>query len=305
MLLRPAAGAAISDEVRAILTQSLSPVFSLVRHAAGKVIWQQVNGNDLLFIRFEQFADLQECVANMIEYWPSALPASSIDGYGSLSLRELLQNVPSLLAEKLDQWMVHFNGLTQPDAEILHGMLSNLPLSWQRFQVDKLPIQQNRVYQAPESDSATIVAFIPYPLTSYQSLLVYQQLAAYYESAFYHQLREVEAVGYAVACRQRVYRDRWGLQIILQSSHLSTQQLYERVEEFFQRLTLPEKGFTVQTEVSGESSGDEELDRYLRAHLPLETDKKNNNDQDFTLARGHTALIEQVKDKQGGWIFIE
>ena len=305
MLLRPAAGAAISDEVRAILTQSLSPVFSLVRHAAGKIIWQQVNGNDLLFIRFEQFADLQECVANMIEYWPSELPASSIDGYGSLSLRELLQNVPSLLAEKLDRWMVHFNGLTQPDAEILHGMLSNLPLSWHRFQVDKLPIQQNRVYQAPRSDSATIVAFIPYPLTSYQSLLVYQQLAAYYESAFYHQLREVEAVGYAVACRQRVYRDRWGLQIILQSSHLSTQQLYERVEEFFQRLTLPEKGLTVQTEVAGESSGDEELDRYLRAHLPLETDKKNDNDQDFTLARGHTALIEQVKDKQGGWIFIE
>ena len=241
----------------------------------------------------------------MIEYWPSELPASSIGGYGSLSLRELLQNVPSLLAEKLDRWMVHFNGLTQPDAEILHGMLSNLPLSWQRFQVDKLPLQQNRVYRAPGSDSATIVAFIPYPLTSYQSLLVYQQLAAYYESAFYHQLREVEAVGYAVACRQRVYRDRWGLQIILQSSHLSTQQLYERVGEFFQRLTLPEKGLTVQTDVAGESSGDEELDRYLRAHLPLETGKQNDNDQDFTLARGHRALIERVKDKQGGWIFIE
>ncbi|MBT0730107.1 insulinase family protein [Rosenbergiella nectarea] len=304
LILRPAAGAAISDEVRAILTQSLSPVLSLVKHAAGKVIWQQVNGNDLLFIRFGQFADLKECIANIIEYWPSELPASSIDGYGSLPLRELLQNVPSLLAEKLDRWMVSFIGPTQHDAEILQGMLSNLPLCWQRFQVDKLPLQQNIVYQASESDLATLVAFIPYPLTTYRSLMVYQQLAGYYESAFYHQLREIEAVGYAVACRQRVYRDRWGLQIILQSSHLSTQQLYERVGDFFQRLTLPEKGLTVHAEVDSESSGDEELDRYLRAHLPLETGKQNDNDEDFTLERGHTALIERVKDKQGGWIFI-
>lgn len=304
IVLRPAAGAAISDKTRAALTQSLSPVFSLVKHAAGKVIWQQVNGNDLLFIRFEQFADLKRCIANIIAYWPSELPTSTIDGYGALSLRELLQNVPSLLAEKLDHWMVSSTGPSPYQANILQAMLSRLPVCWQSFQVDKLPLQQNLVYPALESDSATIVAFIPYPLTSYRSLMVYQRLANYYESAFYHQLREVEAVGYAVACRQRVYRDRWGLQIILQSSHLSPQQLYGRVEEFFKQLTLPEEDLAILAEVARERSGDEELDRYLRANLPLEIGKHGDDDKDFTFEMAHAALTERIEGKQGGWIFI-
>lgn len=305
IVLRPAAGAAISDTVREALTQALSPVFSLAKHAAGKVTWQQVSGNDLLYIRFDHFADLKDCMLNLITYWPSVLPTSSIESYAALSLKELLQNMPSLLADNLDRWTVSYSGPTQRDADSLQAMLSALPINWHSLQPDRFPLQRTLHYTSSGSEQATLIAFIPYKLISPHSLTVYHQLAGYYESAFYHQLREVEAVGYAVACRQRVYRDRWGLQIILQSSHLSAQQLYDRVWAFFDTVTLSDEALAKPSPLENESSGDNEVDEYLMAHFPLQTaDKQHSETTDFSLEMAHAVLVEQVKDKQGGWIFL-
>lgn len=306
IVLRPAAGAAITDTVRESLIQALSPVFSLAKHAAGEVIWQQVRGNDLLCISFKHVTELKECVANLIRYWPKTLPPSTIDRYASLSLRELLQNMPSLLADDLDQWMVSYIGHAQDEAEALETMLSALPLSWQTFTADRLPLQRTLHYTANAPGSATLLAFIPYPLISSYSNTVYHRLAGYYESAFYHQLREVEAVGYAVACRQRVYRDRWGLQIILQSSHLSVSQLCERVVVFFEELNVSDKALAAPLILGDQGSGDEEIDRYLEAHLPLPSVSKQKDEMDnLSPEKAHAALIRQIKDKTGGWVFIE
>ncbi|WKX25827.1 insulinase family protein [Tatumella ptyseos] len=305
LLLRPAPGSAITDRVRAALTQALSPVFSLVKHAGGKIFWQQANGNDVLFIRFDHFADLKNCLVNVINHWPNELPNSSIDGYGALSLRQLLQNMPSILAETFDQWMVSYSGSTQCDAEALQSILSHLPLCWRSFQQDRLFVQNNRVVRAAESDSKTLVAFIPYPRTSRRALMIYQRLAGYYESVFYHQLREKDAVGYAVACRPRVFRERWGLQIILQSSHLSTEQLYQRVELFFEELTLSNEMIMSGSAIKNESCGDEEVDDALQKCLPIEANETEDDGEDFSPERAHHLIIQQVKDKQGGWIFVE
>ena len=306
IVLRPAAGAAITDTVRKALTHALSPVFSLAKHEAGDVIWQQVRGNDLLCISFKHVAELKECVANLVRYWPKTLSPSTIDHYASLSLRELLQNMPSLLAEDLDQWMVSYVGHAQDDAKAFETLLSALPLNWQTFTADRLPLQRTLHYKANIPGSATLLAFIPYPLLSSYSNTLYHRLAGYYESAFYHQLREVEAVGYAVACRQRVYRDRWGLQIILQSSHLSVLQLYERVLTFFEALEVSDKALVESLTLGDQGSGDVEIDRYLEAHLPLPSVSKQKDEiGNLSPEKAHAALIGQIKDKTGGWIFIE
>ena len=305
VLMRPAAGVALTDLQRDSLTRALLPVFSLVKHAGGEVMWQQVQGNELLYLSFKQFDDLKNCLAHLVDYWPESLPDNDIEHYSTLALRPLLENMPSLLATSADQWMVCYMAPTQQQLPLIQSILSQLPIRWLDFTPDRDMLTGTRKFNSG-AGHATLLAFIPYPLTSAHSLHYYQQLAGYYEQQFYYQLREIEAIGYAVACRQRIFRDRWGMQIILQSSHLSAQQLAIRVETFFNRLRLPTSENLTLSSSGSEGSGDSGVDELLSLLVqPSMAGATWCDSQTDSLQQAHELLVKRITSKAGRWALFE
>ncbi|WP_241623107.1 insulinase family protein [Rosenbergiella australiborealis] len=305
LFIRPATASAISHQVREELTRALSPVLSLAKHYAGEASWQPVMGNDLLYLGFKQFTDFVYCLDLLVKCWPKALPRSSLDDYEILPLRQLLLNMPSLLADDFDQWTVTYAGPSLTESKRVQALLGNLPINW--YTEENAPQRfQQPVQLITQHDHATLIAFIPYDTDSIQELCLYQQLARYYESEFYHQLREVEAVGYAVACRERIFRDHWGLQIILQSSHRSAEQLYIHVLTFFRDLVFTSFRIQPHFSLDIEKSGNKDIDHYLQHRLfPAVQTTKQGGSQPLELEEAHHVLVEKVRRKEGRWIYIE
>ncbi len=307
LLLRPAPETALTITARRQLTQALAPVISLAKHQGGEAIWQILAGNDTLCFCFESLVELERCLDSLATYWPRYLVEEEAIEYGHLPLRQFLTAMPTLLINRRQplSWVASLAGPEIKMAPRIAAKLARLPVCWQPIAQSSTVIgSERRAYQGIGNE-ARLTAFIPYPATSRQELIGYQQLATYYQPDFYQQLREVEAVGYAVACRQTFYRERWGLQIILQSNQLTSCQLFQRVISFFQHFQTPQlTGLHQERLATLSSCGNKIWDNHL-SELISALMVKTFDCRETAISELHQRLVEQLTSKSGVWLNCE
>lgn len=307
LLLRPAAGQTLSLAAWQQLTTALAPVVSLAKHYAGNAAWQQVAGQDYLFFRFNQYAKLQWMVEALISHWPLSTDSRLKTDDARLPLRQFLEAVPRLLVNSspVTHWIASLDGGHHAEQQHLARQLGRMPINWQPVsEANQQPDWRHHYWQSEQE--ARLVAFVPYPATTLHQLAQYRRLARLYEPAFYRQLREKQAVGYAVACRERFFSDRFGLQLILQSQHYSLAQLRQLIDDFFAHFRLEAEALpNLNHDMSVTSTGNSQFDRHLQ-QLKEQMDLRLTDDLSAPCAltnhQLHNRLVTAVIHRQGGWL---
>ncbi|WP_294907050.1 pyrroloquinoline quinone biosynthesis protein PqqF [Tatumella sp. UBA2305] len=239
IVMRPVQGTVLSAAQAARLEQILQPVFSLARHCGGEAAITSVHGVNWLTVSVAQATDAETVCLWLAKLWPTDLAVKSSDPQQIL-IRRLLAEFPSMLASTAE--CPDWSGAIRCSDLALFSRLSEI--LQQRLPVPAPTLIPSdtagpvRSLHQPESHGDNgLLFFMPLPGETEGDIVAAKALAALYQPAFYHWLREELSVGYVVSCHYQLFINTPGILCVLQSPGYDCQQLSLWCQQFFSRMT--------------------------------------------------------------------
>lgn len=238
ILLRPADGTTLTPAQLRRLEDALLPVFSRVSHAGGESGIAFYHNIPWLFIALPDSGEALDIVSWLAVLWPPLSGVSSAAEPQQIVIRRLLAEFPSLLLPTTARpcWQ----GVIQcDDRELFSTLMARLPPQAAGLTPATATISAAQSHHHPPDKDADngILFFLPLPDNSQTTVRIAKALAAIYQPAFYHWLREELSAGYVVSCRFEQYGEMPGILCAVQSPGYPCDQLATWCRQFFSRMT--------------------------------------------------------------------
>lgn len=238
IVMRPAQGTVLTPAQTAQLEQALQPVFSLVRHAGGEAAVITLHGVCWLTVSLADATEAETVCCWLAKLWPTAFSATGTDPQQIL-IRRLLSEFPAMLASTAEY--PDWSGVIQCSDQQLFLRLNDilqqsLPVTT-LAETSPLTVSTGRCQHQPDTQGDNgLLFFLPLPGGAEGDIVAAKALAALYQPAFYHWLREERSVGYVVSCQYQQFANIPGILCALQSPKYDCHQLSLWCQQFFSRM---------------------------------------------------------------------
>ncbi len=252
IVLRPLPGTILTPAQTAQLAQALQPLFSLVRHAGGDAAVISLHGVNWLTVSVTDATAAEMACRWLAQLWPADVSTDRNDPQ-SILVRRLLAEFPSMLASTIQR--PDWSGAIRCSDQRLFSRLTDIlqqgvAVPAQTVTAAGTSLAGRCRHQAESTGDNGLLFFMPLPGGTEGDIVAAKALAALYQPAFYHWLREELAVGYVVSCRYQQFLNLPGILCVLQSPDYDCQQLSGWCQQFFGRMSPQIAQLTVSPRVN-------------------------------------------------------
>lgn len=246
IMMRPVQGTTLTPAQLLLLEQSLQPLFSRVRHAAGEASITDVHGLPWVVISLPDAGDAIDICRWLAALWPADFSAARQPGQ-QIVIRRLLAEFPAMLAQTLAQ--PRWSGFIQCQDHRLFRQLSDILRQTLRVEAPaacrQMPRSVDSRHHLPqqEEDNA-LLYFLPLPDQMRDGRAAARAMVSLCQPLFYHWLREELSAGYVVDCRYQQYGETAGMLFLLQSPDYDCRQLALWCRQFLPRIRSQIVGLT-------------------------------------------------------------
>ena len=240
IVMRPLRGTVLTPAQAAQLEQALQPVFSLVHHTGGDAAVISLHGVNWLTLSVADSAAAETVCRWLAQLWPTEFAAQRNDPQQIL-IRRLLAEFPAILAATAGY--PDWSGAIRCSDPLLFSRLSEilqqrLPVPPSTLAPQASVFAGHNQHQPESAGDNGLLYFMPLPGGTEGDIVAAKALAALYQPAFYHWLREELSVGYVVSCHYQQFLNMPGILCVLQSPGYDCRQLSGWCQQFFSRMSL-------------------------------------------------------------------